>query len=233
MISHEQYRRALLADPRNDAADLAEHHAACAECRAFAERLQRFDARVERALKIDASRTAEVLPFKPRAALPMRRRWYALAASLAAAVLVAGVVWLAAPRSSLAADVVAHMAGELDAWDTRQPVPDAELAAVLSNTKMQLASQAGDVSYASSCTFRGHKVPHLVVQTPEGPVTVMVLVHESVRKPQDFDEQGYRGAIVPMPGHGSLAVLARGAKIPARDVDGIAARVRDAIVWTP
>jgi hypothetical protein len=76
-------------------------------------------------------------------------------------------------------------------------------------------------------------VPHLVVQTPEGPVTVMVLVHEPVAKPQDFDEQGYRGTIVPMPGHGSLAVLARGAAIPARDVDGIAARVRDAIVWTP
>ena len=233
MISHEQYRRALLADPHDDAADLAEHRAACAECRAYAERLQRFEARVERALKIDASRTAEVLPFKRRAALPARQRWYGLAASVAAAVLVAGVVWLAVPRSSLAADVVAHMAGELGAWDTRQTVPDTELAAVLSNTKMQLAPQAGDVSYASSCTFRGHRVPHLVVQTPEGPVTVMVLVHESVRKPQDFDEQGYRGAIVPMPGHGSLAVLARGAKIPAHDVDGIAARVRDAIVWTP
>jgi hypothetical protein len=233
MIGHEQYRRSLLADPRNDAADLAEHRAACAECQAFTERLQRFESRVERALKIDASRTAEVLPFKRRAAVPLRQRWYGLAASAAAALLVAGVVWLAVPRSSLAADVVAHMAGELDAWNTQQPVPDADLAAVLRNTKMQLTPRAGGVSYASSCAFRGHNVPHLVVQTPEGPVTVMVLVYESVPKAQEFDEHGYRGTIVPMPGHGSLAVLMRGAQIPAREVDGIAARVRGAIVWTP
>jgi hypothetical protein len=233
MISHEQFRRTMLADPRNETAELAEHRAACADCRAFAERLQKFESRLERAMRIDASRTAEVLPFKRRAAPPVRQRWYGLAASVAAAVLVAGVVWLAVPRTSLAADVVAHMAGELDAWNTRQPVPDADLAAVLSNTKMQLTPQAGGVSYASSCTFRGHHVPHLVVQTPEGPVTVMVLVHEPLKKPQEFAEHGYQGTLVPLPGHGSLAVLARGAEIPARDVDAIAARVRDAIVWTP
>ena len=38
-------------------------------------------------------------------------------------------------------------------------------------------------------------VPHLVVQTEMGPVTVMVLVHESVAKPVPFEEQGYRGVI--------------------------------------
>ncbi len=37
----------------------------------------------------------------------------------------------------------------------------------------------------------------------------MVLVHEAVRNPQQFDEQGYRGTIVPVPGHGSIAVLMR------------------------
>ena len=41
------------------------------------------------------------------------------------------------------------------------------------------AAGAGLVSYANSCVFRGHHVPHLVVQTEAGPVTVMVLVHES------------------------------------------------------
>ena len=47
------------------------------------------------------------------------------------------------------------------------------------------------------------------MQTESGPVTVMVLVHERVSKPLQFDEQGYRGVIVPVPGHGSLAVLGR------------------------
>ena len=31
-----------------------------------------------------------------------------------------------------------------------------------------------------------------------------------VPKSVHFDEQGYRGVIVPVPGHGSLAVLTRG-----------------------
>jgi hypothetical protein len=231
MMDHDQYRRALLADPRSEEAELAAHRAGCAECRAFTERLLRFESRVERALKINVA--GEVLPFKrPRAATGRPRR-FALAASVAAAVVMAGVVWLAVPHASLAADVVAHMAGELPAWDTRDPVPDAELAAVLRDAKMKLMPKAGEVSYASSCAFRGHRVPHLVVQSAHGPVTVMVLVHEPVRKAEDFDEQGYRGTIVPVAGHGSVAVLMRDTRIPPGVVEAIAAQVRDAIVWSP
>ncbi len=91
------------------------------------------------------------------------------------------------------------------------PVPTPELREVLRNSHLRLAGGAGIVSYASSCQFRGHRVPHLVIQTESGPVTVMVLVHEPVAAPVNFDEQGYRGVIVPVAGHGSLAVLTRGA----------------------
>jgi hypothetical protein len=125
------------------------------------------------------------------------------------------------------------MAGEPDAWQlTDVPVPDADLNAVLKDSKLRLKAGAGMVSYASSCQFRGHKVPHLVVQTQSGPVTVMVLVHEAVRKPKQFDEQGYRGTIVPVPGHGSIAVLMRDANPGSGDVERIAARVDDSIIWT-
>ena len=81
---------------------------------------------------------------------------------------------------------------------------------MLRDSHVRLAAGAGVVSYASSCAFRGHHVPHLVIQTESGPVTVMVLVHERVQKPVQFDEQGYRGVIVPVAGHGSLAVLTHG-----------------------
>ena len=111
-------------------------------------------------------------------------------------------------RTSLAADVVAHMAEEPEAWArTDVPVAAPDLARVLQNTHLRLKPDAGMVSYAASCLFRGHQVPHLVVQTSMGPVTVMVLVHESVSKAVPFDEEGYRGVILPVPGHGSLAVL--------------------------
>jgi hypothetical protein len=60
----------------------------------------------------------------------------------------------------------------------------------------------------------------------------MVLVHESVRHPTQFDDQGYRGTIVPVPGHGSIAVLMHDSGIGAVEVERIAARVDDSIVWT-
>ena len=60
----------------------------------------------------------------------------------------------------------------------------------------------------------------------------MVLVHETVATPRMFDEGGYRGTIVPVPGHGSIAVLIKGEQGDLAQVESVAARVKDAIVWT-
>jgi hypothetical protein len=156
-----------------------------------------------------------------------------MAASVLFAVVVAGALWLSVPGPSLAADVVTHMAGEPDAWRlTDVPVPSAELQGVLRDSHLHLATGAGMVSYASSCEFRGHRVPHLVIQTASGPMTVMVLVHEQAAKALRFDEGGYRGVIVPVPGHGSIAVLTRDSATDSEAVERIAARVLDSIVWT-
>jgi len=59
-----------------------------------------------------------------------------------------------------------------------------------------------------------------------------VLVHESVRRVTQFDDQGDRGTIVPVPGHGSIAVLMHDSGIDASEVGRIAARVDASIVWT-
>lgn len=234
MMEHAHYRAAILADPHGTDAEMRAHREACAECRAFTEQLLRFESRLERALRVDIAPRAGVLPFERKRAHAARapRRWMAIAASLLLGAAIAGV-WLTLPQSSLAAAVVAHMAGEPEAWRrTDVAVPNPELAQVLKDSKLRLRSDAGIVSYASSCTFRGHRVPHLVVQMPAGPVTVMVLVHESVRRPTQFDDQGYRGTIVPVPGHGSIAVLMRDTGFGADEIKGIAGRVADSIVWT-
>jgi hypothetical protein len=97
---------------------------------------------------------------------------------------------------------------------------------------VRLKAVAGLVSYASSCSFRGHTVPHLVVQTELGPVTVMVLTHETIRSAMRFNEQGYRGVIIPVRGHGSLAVLERGPDTDIKAVEGVAARLHSPPDWT-
>ncbi len=233
-----QYRRSILADPRDANPELRSHREGCRECLEYANRLLRFEGRLERATRVNipAGGAASVVPFRTRGlrgASSSRRGWLAMAASVLILVAVAGGLWLAEPHSSLAADVVAHMAGEPQAWArTDIPVSPQELAQALADARVKLDPKAGMVSYARSCLFRAHHVPHLVVQTEMGPVTVMVLAHESVSKPERFDEQGYHGVILPVAGHGSLAVLARGQIPDPGMLRQIAARVQHALIWT-
>jgi hypothetical protein len=225
MMDHARYRMLIGADPRSSDPELREHRESCQECHLYTERLLRFESRLERALRVD-------VPAKRHRAPSWR--WMAMAASVLLGVAVAAGIWLVLPGASLAADVVAHMREEPQAWRrTDVAVPESELNDVLRESNLRLSAEAGIVSYASSCAFRGHRVPHLVVQTPSGPVTVMVLVHESLSRLTQFDEQGYRGTIVPMPGHGSMAVLLQNpGAAQARELQRIAAQVRDSIVWT-
>jgi hypothetical protein len=237
MIDCTHYRRSMLADPRDPDPRLSEHRAGCHDCNLFTDRLLNFESRLDRALRVavpaDQAAPLRAQPPKPAPrAASYRRGWLAMAASALLALVVAGALWLAASGPSLAADVVTHMAGEPGAWHTTDAVPSSELQGVLRDSRLRLAAGAGVVSYASSCTFRGHRVPHLVIQTDSGPVTVMVLVHESVAKSVQFDEQGYRGVIVPVAGHGSVAVLTHGPTVDIKTVESTAARVLDSIVWT-
>jgi uncharacterized protein DUF3379 len=243
MMDCGHVRRALLAEPSSDDAGLRLHLSTCPDCTRYALQLRRFEGRLDRALRVEvSSRLTEqrvVTPLRaarPRGARPWdppHRRWVAAAASVLLGTAVAVSLWLAAPGRSLAADVVRHMAGEPNAWArTEVPVPEPRLDKVLTDAHVRFRLSAGPVSYASSCSFRGHTVPHLVVQTDLGPVTVMVLTHEVLRSAMRFNEQGYRGVIVPVPGHGSLAVLERDPDMDIKKVEGVAARVLGALDWT-
>lgn len=224
------YRRAVLAEPElirrgPMSAPLRAHRESCHACGEYTERLLSFETGLERALRVDVPAAG-----RPRV---LRGGWLAMAASVLIAIVVAGALWLSAPGSSLAADVVTHMAGEPEAWRvTDVAVPEPALEAVLRDSHLRLGNGAGIVSYASACAFRGQIVPHLVVQTGSGPVTVMVLVHEHVSKSMPFNEQGYRGVIVPVAGHGSLAVLTRAPDMDTHMIDRIAGRVEGSIHWT-
>jgi hypothetical protein len=235
MMSCTHCRSALLADPRADAPDLHAHLEACDECARFRDQLLRFEDRLGRALRVNPR--ARVLPFpggdsgeRPQ---HLRRGRLAAAASLLLGAVIAGGLWVAAPGASLAAAVVAHMAEEPTAWArTEVAVPASQLNRVLDESHIRLKTDAGLITYANSCQFRGHRVPHLVVQTEAGPVTVMVLTHEPARQPVRFDEHGYRGVIVPVPEHGSIAVLERGSQIDMATIEGVESQVLRAIDWT-
>jgi hypothetical protein len=141
---------------------------------------------------------------------PWRWRGWAIAASVLLTVLLGVFVAGGRDGEALASELVAHMAGEVDSWEETRPLPQSALDLVLRRSGVRLDRDAlGELVYAHSCWFRGHWVPHLVLRTPDGAVTVMVLPAESVDAPQRFDEGGYAGVIAPA-AVGAVAVLSRG-----------------------
>lgn len=220
-------RFALAADPSNMDPQLAEHLDSCEPCAAYARDMLALDRRLLDAMTVPVP--AIDLPSGPyiAASAPPRRhvtRRLALAASIAGVAVLAGMLWIGVPRPSLASAVVAHMAHEPEAWTSTDWMPEAAVRQVLSRSGVSLQAGMPGISYAHSCWFRGRHVPHLVVQTPDGPVTIMVLPREDVAGRVAFDEGGYRGVLVPAK-RGSIAVLAR----DVADLDAVVARALAAI----
>jgi hypothetical protein len=233
----EHVRQAIGAEPRGTDPALEQHLAACADCSGYRREMLALEAQLERALALPlttlpaapqpaARETAQVVPLPARSAgAPRRWRGWAVAASVLLTVLLGVFVAGGRDGEALATELVEHMAKEVYSWDETRPLPQSALDLVLRRSNVRLDRAAlGEVVYAHSCWFRGHWVPHLVLRTPDGPVTVMVLPAESVAAPRRFDEGGYAGVIAPA-ADGAVAVLSRGDVA----VDEPLARIRRAL----
>jgi hypothetical protein len=205
-------------DPHELPPELSAHLATCAACRQFREETLLLDRRLRAALELPLSNFRT----QPQAA-PVRR--YALAASVALAVVLAGGFWAFKPQSALATEVVAHVLEEGDSWNGQTPLLAAEVANVLKVAGVHLDASL-PIIYAYPCPFRGHRVAHLVVQTGNGPMTVMLLVHEKVSRRMEFAESGLHGVMLPAR-TGGVAILARdGTEVPAAFVAKIVSAIR-------
>ena len=220
----EEARLLIGADPRSTVPELEAHLRECAGCPAFREEMRSLDASIRRAMERPPPAVGRV---RARRAPAVWRQW-ALAASVVLAMLAVFGVWLLRPSDSLAREVVAHVQHEPDSWLATQHVSAPEIDRALRGAGVELMVTSDRIMYAQSCWFRGHYVPHLVLQTAQGPATVMILRHEQVRARRSFHEGGFSGVIVPAE-HGSIAVLTRGPD----HVDELAGQMRQDVHWLP
>lgn len=237
-MNHNEARLLIGGDPHTVPPELAEHLAGCPECAQFQREMTVLDGNIRRALEqaplsvAPAGTTpATVTPITNAPAARRRKRansWsgWALAAGVAAISMIA--VWTLRPNDSLAHDVVAHIQYESKSWSSNEQVTAADVKETLARAGVAIDMDSDKVMYAHSCMFRGHVVPHLVVSTPQGPVTVMVLPHESVKHRMSFHEDGMSGVITPAP-HGSLAVIMQGNE----NIDAVAQQVQQSVRWLP
>jgi hypothetical protein len=223
MITCLEFRRRIGAEPLASDAEVEAHRRECPACARHQDELRAMDGLIRRALEVSP-------PAGPRAApapeqVP-RRRLFAIAASLAAGVAVGLLVFVTAPREAIAREVIGHVLHEPGAMDRTAPLPAGDLDGVLGPEGLRLRPDAGDVTFASRCVFDGRVVPHFVVRTPQGPVTVLVLPHRSVGRPLRLAEQGFTGVVLPAP-RGAIAVVGQG----VADIDAVAREVFDAVDW--
>lgn len=225
-----EFRRAAGAEPMRPGVEAERHAADCAPCAAHLAELRAMDDTILAALRVDVPVPAAARPVAARtavAALADRRRWYAFAASIAGGVILGSLLWTSGTRAALARDAVAHMQHEAASMvKTGIPADRGAVDDALARDGVRLRGDPGLVTYVMSCRFRGHTVPHLVVQTSGGPVTVLVLRDERIRRTTKFHEQGYAGSLV-RSGPGGLAIIGA----TDAQVAEAAARVNAALEW--
>jgi len=227
-MNHEDFRLVAGADPLHLSDEAVRHMDDCADCRAYHQEMLALEAQLGPALRIPVP-PPPPLPSAAasaagRAGTRRPRFWqYGIAASVAVAAAVAGLLFFGS-QETLAHAVAMHADGEPESFLASAPVDPAAIARVMATTGVQLLPGGPMITYARNCPLRGHTVAHLVVQTAQGPVVVLVMTHETVSERRAFSEHGYRGVLVPT-GHGSLAVLGAG----DHDVDTVVAAVNDRI----
>jgi Protein of unknown function (DUF3379) len=214
-------RRFIGAEPYVTSHELAEHLQSCPACVEFQLEMVALEANIRRAL----AEPAIAAPIVARRRAAMRSGW-ALAASVVLAAVATLAVWALRPSNSLANEVVAHVIAEPQSWASNDPVAPAALDAVLRKSGVILEGTPYRVVYASSCWFRGHYVPHLVVRTAHSLVTVLILRNQTVAARQSFREDGLAGVILPA-AQGSIAVL--GAEKGSAQLDAVAEQMRVAV----
>lgn len=222
-----EFRRAAGGDPGHLSAEAQAHADACAACAGYLGELRAQDRTILRALQVPVPAEHRMAAASKHARATPRRRWYALAASILGGVLIGTLLFTSGPRQSIAKDAVDHVNHEPHALVvTQTPADPKKLAGVLNRAGLSLRPGIGTVSYAKTCWFRGRRVPHLVVQTDTGPVTVMVLRNEIVPEPVNFTERGFAGKIIPA-GPGSIAIIGD----DDAELTQISQRVTDAVIW--
>ncbi|HEY6921860.1 MAG TPA: DUF3379 family protein [Steroidobacteraceae bacterium] len=236
-MNHNEARLLIGAEPHAaPAPELAEHLAICAECTQFQREMITLDSNIRRALEHGpvaappatvASVTRISSARVTRQAKPPRA-WSGWAWAASAALASVLVIWALRPGDSLARELVSHVEYESDSWSSDKPVPNTTVSEILAKAGVTLDMSSEKVMYARNCRFRGHVVPHLVVTTSRGPVTVLVLPHEKVSQRTSFHEDGMSGVIAPAP-RGSIAILALGSE----SVDAVAREIQQAVHWLP
>lgn len=235
-----QFRKRILIAPRTPSVDMIAHRDACAQCAAFAARVERMETLLTDAVLVNPPEglahrillrrsLADSLP-----AVPVRRRLLALAASVAIAStgLGAFLFWRhteeAGMDDDLTRELVAHllMKHPPGLANAAQRVRKADVTGLLQRARFSSRESLGRVTNAWPCEFRDQPIAHLVLGDAAGAITALVLPEALTTQTRHFAGPNLSGLIAPC-AHGTLALLSESA---TADLDTIATGFQAIIV---
>jgi hypothetical protein len=209
------FRSAVLADPRRVDSAAVLHAAQCEACRTFLGEALEFEARLGQALRVPVPAQIESWTPRARASLPRPRRWLALAAGLALAAAVGITVSL--PRPDPVALAGIHFVIFEEAQTLLEPPATdwGELVRTATRMGVAIPEELGKARFVCVYPFAAGSAHHLVVRTPFGKVTLLLLPERRLPSRATASASGLEAVALPA-GGGSLVIVGDSARSVAR-----------------
>lgn len=190
-----EFRRTVLSDPRRPGAEAEAHAAGCAACREFLARSLDDEARLDRALRVAVPVGLLDRVLRRAPATRARVRWLALAASVVVATALA-IGW---PRS----DALALAGIDFVMFEEAQSIVDAAptdwnlLAGAARQMGVSLPRELGEMRYVCVYPFAAGAAHHLLVKTPLGKVTLLLIPDRATAARAAGAAYGFNAAVLP------------------------------------
>lgn len=203
-----QYRRSKLADARRSTPEALQHARGCPACMTFSRGADAFEQRLEAALLVPPPAGLAERVLRAHAVRARRSAWrFALAATILLVLGVFARLFLVSD-AGLAWAVAEHVLAEPEVLAANQPVAPEQLALAFARVGGSVNGTLLDVRYHGRCNLAGGTGEHLVVDTPLGKATVILLPRASVVDTVRLARAGLITQIKPA-GHGGYAISAQ------------------------
>lgn len=210
-----EFRRLVLADPRRLSTETGAHAGQCPGCREFLGHSLEAEAQLAAALQVAVPDGLRARVLDRAAGARRARRLLALAAGVLVAAAVAVTIgWMRNDELALAGiDFVVFEEAQsiVDAKPTDLKV----LVRVAREMGVSLPEQLGEINYVCVYPFAGGRAHHLLVKTPLGKVTLLLIPDRRIAARAAASARGLEAAIVPVSA-GSIAIIAGSAGSIAR-----------------
>lgn len=208
-------RRQLLSEPSNVDEAIQEHLRHCSACARFSNDLVVFEHSLKQAAQVPVPEglASRILLQQRLEGQRHQRRWQGLAVAASLLFSVGLVMYLGLPVSepTLQVSVLNHVEQELHHLQDRKDVQLADLNRVLRPQGLRVATLNRQIHYAGTCQMRRQLGAHLVIASPTGPVTVLMMPGEFIQTRQAIKDERFQGIILPT-AQGSMAIIGEDAE---------------------